>query len=349
MKPRQRSTRRARSGSAARPRAPRRRDRARSRRRSSSRSSCSSSAALLHRERRGASPPRTTASPASSSSRSSVCGSVARGSWNASSTSWKAPPSRIEVVRVPPISTQAAVEELERAVLVRREREADVRRPPVGSIAFAFVVSTTVAPAGGPPPARRRAASASAGRDEAVALAALVEERLRLQVEARERAAGLLARLLRRGQEEPRCARASARRRTGAAPPRARAGRAQPRRAGARAKSSRSKSAYWERGERREPALDEVADEDRVPLEPLRLVHGEERDRVGRRRRRRAATRRVELAAPERGGEVGRRRRRTRSPRRRARSRPRAPRSARASRPGRLRASRKCSSRSQRA
>ena len=196
-------------------------------------------------------------------------------------------------MRVPPISTQAAEEELQRAVLVRREARGG--RPEAAGRQHRVRVRRldAVAPAGGPPPARRSAASASAAETKSVALAALAEERLRLQVEARERAAGLLARLLRRGQDEPR---AGARQRDveeAALLLERAAGARAPRRAGA----SREVLAVEERvlraRERREPALDEVADEDRVPLEPLRLVHGQERDGVRPAAARRAATRRA--------------------------------------------------------
>ena len=88
----------------------------------------------------------------------------------------------------------------------RRARGASRRSRARRSGSIGFVVRRLGAVA----PARRAAAGAAQrgerllGGDEAVALAAGVEVALRLEVEARERAAGLLARLLGRGQVEAR-------------------------------------------------------------------------------------------------------------------------------------------------
>ena len=139
-----------------------------------------------------------------------------------------------------------------------------------------------VAPAGRAAARAPQGCERLGGRDRLAALAALAEELLRFQVEARERAAGLLARLL--GGRISTAGRAS--RDVEEAPlllERASSARDL---VGVRLPEGRAVEERVLRArERREPALDEVADEDRVPLEPLRLVHGEERDGIRRRRR----------------------------------------------------------------
>src|SRR5436309_10445625 len=154
-------------------------------------------------------------------------------------------------------------------------------------------------------PASRAAAGAAKrrerllGGDECVAVTSLVEVRLRLEVEARERAAGLFARLLGRGEEDPLACAGD-----GDVEEAALLFECAPRAFGLVMRPAREVVTVEERvlgaGERGEASLDEVADDDRVPLDALRLVDGEERDRVGGKWSRGQPVLRVELARAER-------------------------------------------------
>ncbi len=143
-------------------------------------------------------------------------------------------------------------------------------------------------------------------RDGLRALAALPEEGLGFQVEPRQGSTGFLARLLRRSQHQP-AARARHRDVEEPAlllerPPGA--GRLVDVRA---PESHAIEKRVLRARERREPALDELADEDRVPLEALRLVHGEEGHGVRGGRRRGQPLVAIELSLSKRLREVGRR------------------------------------------
>jgi hypothetical protein len=107
----------------------------------------------------------------------------------------------------------------------------------------------------------------------------LVEERLRLEVEAGERPPRLLARFLRGGEED---VRAGARERDVEEPPLL---FECPACLLGLVNHASTEQLAVEEGvlgarEGWEATFDEVADEDGVPLEPLRLVHGQEGDGV---------------------------------------------------------------------